>query len=464
MTPPVGGSARGLRRPRRLLNSQAYQTLIDDYERSSLDYYTEVSESWSIGNSTVGHGANSVQQDTTGSPGVLLSTPGSGLPHYPTRGDIVSGLVYTEGTPGVILNGKDGNNFYAAVVDDANNDLVFWERNGGTYTKIYEKNISTTISDTTWYEAEVEWAPGDNFDLTVYNWDTSTESRGSKVAFATHNFTPFTDGSGNLANGFGWFNVVNSPTIDADYARLQTQVEIAFLVNSESDIRTTGGSRWYGRPVMAEKSNGDWIACYRDASDHGTYDDSEIHIIFSTDSGASWTADDTYTDGSSVSGFPYSISGESVSIGYPFVAPNDDILVHVSTQGTGGAITGTHQLRSTDGGATWTDEGQVSISGTTNDDQYYAQDHAYNPDTGELVTIFYRDGDGLRWATSTDNGSSWTDEGLIRDTSSTESGLEVGIEYIGNDTYVCLNRGNNGETFLIRSTDGGVDVVISDRY
>jgi len=77
-----------------------------------------------------------------------------------------------------------------------------------------------------------------------------------------------------------------------------------FSVISQSTLWTgTGSTDWLGRPVLLDDGS-KWIVIYRQGAQHAYDAASVFHIRFSTDQGATWTAEDTYIGGGAVAGAP----------------------------------------------------------------------------------------------------------------------------------------------------------------
>lgn len=219
---------------------------------------------------------------------------------------------------------------------------------------------------------------------------------------------------------------------------------------------------------MEKLSNGNTILAYEEASSHPDNTDDQIHLRFSEDNGATWTAEDTDLDGNPVSvGFP---PGATLSDDYGpggtyiWQAPNDDIWLHCwkvdySTQDCQGA----YRCKSTDGGLTWGAWSQLEISGQTAAENLktefeeahffeysgdiYATCRVYGPSPwGDVKAIFIK---------STDNGTSWT---KVSDMSTYDDGThEMAMEYLGNDNILVIARdSSNVKTFIMTSDDFGL--------
>lgn len=230
------------------------------------------------------------------------------------------------------------------------------------------------------------------------------------------------------------------------------------------DSRTTLASQsgqWFGRASTVVRS-GVVVLAYYESSHHGT-NDGELHIRFSTDYGASWSAEDTFTNGGAVTGFPMNPpdKGAAEDAGEPklYLCPNGDLLIHMWRVDYGVTANGTYQSRSTDGGATWSTPAVIDFSGIADDAKVFATDDhfVYNSVIYAGVRI-YQDAAGTSIKSaivkSEDNGTTWTHIADISDfTTDTE---EFGMEYIGDNTIVAIFRDlPHTTTYKSTSTDLG---------
>lgn len=221
-------------------------------------------------------------------------------------------------------------------------------------------------------------------------------------------------------------------------------------VASSSTIGSGGADDWWGRASIKRRSSDDALvlAYYRSTSHSANGGD--LHIRFSDDHGATWTAEDTKLGGGSVSGFPMnppSLSGvQDAGEPWLYVCPNGDLLLHMWKVDYGGSNAGSWQSRSTDGGDTWSTPTQISWTGThslsstntfqTDDDfvfdrTIYAGVRTYD---GASYTDCF-----MSLVKSTDNGVTWDFVSNITGPSETAC-IEVGLTYVGNSTIVAMLR------------------------
>jgi len=219
---------------------------------------------------------------------------------------------------------------------------------------------------------------------------------------------------------------------------------------SQTDLYTTSGAKdWLGWPYLFEAPNGNWIMTYRAGTEHGDSDATAVcHIRFSDDEGATWTAEDTKLGGGAVTGFPMGIHVGSTSIGSGVYipCPNGDILAHIYEWGSG-----TYQWRSSDNGETWTDEGIINTDNKIvaiddykidGTDIYISVNYAF-PLTDPWINRLYK---------SSDNGATWAALGVME-----TDGDEVGFVIAPNGDFVAIMRDPDVlTTYTYRSTDKGV--------
>ncbi|GAH59962.1 unnamed protein product, partial [marine sediment metagenome] len=87
--------------------------------------------------------------------------------------------------------------------------------------------------------------------------------------------------------------------------RFYEDIDTFSVTSRVSKTSLITGARSYGMPYLCDILNGTWAMVYRDSAAMPDGDpDSRTRIRFSEDEGVSWTADDTFTDGNPVVGFP----------------------------------------------------------------------------------------------------------------------------------------------------------------
>jgi hypothetical protein len=236
---------------------------------------------------------------------------------------------------------------------------------------------------------------------------------------------------------------------------------ISVTVNSTTSV-SPSSSLWYGRASLEQLPTGVWVLCYYKATGHST-NDGALHIRFSDDYGVTWSAEDKYTDGSSITNFPMNptvSAGQDAGEPWLIQAPNGDLLLHMWRVDYGVSAGGTYQSRSTDGGLTWSTPAAIDFLSNSNDslifmtDDHFIFDDVIYAGARQYQTTALSTCKNL-FVKSTDNGVSWT---WVTDiTSFSDNTEEVGLEYIGGTTIIAILRDMAYlKTFKAVSTDMGV--------
>jgi hypothetical protein len=211
----------------------------------------------------------------------------------------------------------------------------------------------------------------------------------------------------------------------------------------------TAPADWLGRPVLLD-ADGVWICTYMSIPSHGPDVTAQIFIRFSTDEGATWTAANTFTNGSPVTGFPLNetVGTKALIESTMIKAPNGDLLIHAYERAGGGSS----QWRSTDGGATWAHEGIINSDTTLvfSDDAKTVGGTIYavvRLDPGsDFVHPHY-----LAIYTSDDDGETWT---KLSDVEAVLDCNEAGLLHVGGDVFhVYVKDSLNLNTYRYVSTD-----------
>lgn len=264
-----------------------------------------------------------------------------------------------------------------------------------------------------------------------------------------------------LADGGHWWYLPFSRTV--------TVGPPTVTVGSSATIASATG-QWFGRaavkvipPVSSDPNvNGVVILVYKESTAH-QYNDGALHIRFSDNYGVTWSDEDKTLTGTSVTGFPMNppdcVAGEDAGEGWLYIAPNSDLLLHMWRVNYGVTANGTYQSRSTDGGETWSTPAAVDFTGIADDAKVFAtdDDFVYNgviyagarvydnatPSNSKNILI-----------KSDDNGTTWD---YVSDISNfTTDTIEVGLEYLGNNTILAILRDmNNTYTYKATSMDMG---------
>lgn len=239
-----------------------------------------------------------------------------------------------------------------------------------------------------------------------------------------------------------------------------------YSVNVDSTaIVATDSPNWYGRASMKVVS-GVVVLVYKKSSAHAV-NDGALHIKFSNDYGATWTAEDTKIGGGAVSGFPMNPStlsaGEDAGEPWLMIAPNGDLVLHMWRVDYSVTTNGTYQSISSDGGATWGTSTAIDFGGIVDDSVVFSTDDDFV--TGGVIYAGARvyttkssdDPTQSILIKSTDNGATWSKVSVIMDTNEGGTGAEeVGLEYLGNNTIIAVLRDHpHTHTYQRISTDLG---------
>lgn len=208
----------------------------------------------------------------------------------------------------------------------------------------------------------------------------------------------------------------------------------------------TAPDDWLGRPVLCNDGT-KWSMIYKVGANHTPAAGDAFVIRFSEDEGATWTDVNTFTDGNPVSGFPLQ-KDNGISDAIILQAPNGDLLV----QGYAHTQIGTYQWRSTNGGASWTDEGVIDDG-----DEILVGGQDYVVVGSDIYIVYQLIKFDLTtvvpsvWKSS-DNGATWAKVGNIEINCG-----ESGIAYLGGTSLLVVMRDNNAlATYQSRSDDMGV--------
>ncbi|MEX1195702.1 MAG: sialidase family protein [Dehalococcoidia bacterium] len=208
-------------------------------------------------------------------------------------------------------------------------------------------------------------------------------------------------------------------------------------------------------PTIITDGAGNWVVAWHSNGDGGTTsNDIEIRTARSTNNGATWTPV-AFLNIATEPGFidccddstPSMATSNGVWVAAWLTSPighGDDIFV----------------ARSTDAGATWTD--QINL---TNNDGAGAPPRLASDGAGNWVIVWMSDGD-IHFVRSVDNGVTWTAEALLNNNAANDPTLDrlprVATDGGGNWVTVWQSAGSLGGTIgsdldilIARSSDGG---------
>ena len=270
----------------------------------------------------------------------------------------------------------------------------------------------------------------------------------------------------NLPSGLG--GGLNPPdtSIPSGVASVSIQRDRVFAAYNPSNPNYQA----YLRTSMKELADGTWVCIYANSAGHGDTRYSQLMIQFSDDYGETWSGENKYLDGNSVSGFPLypptarpSLDAEGAGEPWLMVMPNGDLICTMWKVDYGSSYGGTYQSRSIDGGKTWSTPTYIDFVGIGNDDDIFMTDDDFVKDgvvysAARLHVNSSESTPESLLMKSSDNGVTWTYVSHISHYNVNPT-LEVGIEYVGNDTIVAHGRGLSGGCTsgrLMISTDMGL--------
>lgn len=270
--------------------------------------------------------------------------------------------------------------------------------------------------------------------------------------------------------------VYNVALSDADRtsmeAYLSTKYNVPFSLGAEPYTVTVNNMvtireaisdpNWYARPSV-KVVNGVVVLLYRGGNGH-IGSDGGLHIKFSSDYGITWTNEDKYVDGLSVTNFPMTPANDVTQEGELILCPNGDLLLHMFAGQYGITAHGTHQSRSTDGGKTWSVSEPMNISGIADVSFVYAiEDSFVYNNVIYIGTRIWQDATCAVGKSallkSPDNGVTWQ---WISDISTfAQNTNEVGLEYLGNNKIIAVLRTSSSPLVLVSNDMGATWEITS---
>ena len=245
--------------------------------------------------------------------------------------------------------------------------------------------------------------------------------------------------------------------------------EVTVTVESTTTLvtGTINGKDWHGRASMVVRPDGVVVLFYRSGSAHAV-NDGALHVRFSDDYGATWTAEDTTLGGSPVTNFPMNptpiSAGEDAGEPWAIIAPSGDILLFMWRADYFVTQNGTYMARSTDGGETWTTaSGHIiwewfdATDGThkrtmCTDDGFVVGTDIYI--TGRIHTTISMAQANHCLFKSTDDGATWERVSyLMRNTEGNGGAWESGIERVGATGMVAMLRDTKAQNSYQRVSD-----------
>ena len=248
------------------------------------------------------------------------------------------------------------------------------------------------------------------------------------------------------------------------------------IADLEVKVLASEPGRYFGRCALQELRDGTWFLVYHESGHHWKYEPRKpkpilsgvLHARFSADHGTTWSEEDRCLDGSPVDGFPAFPPGAEPDSGdyepgepWAYLAPNGDLVVHsLKDNFNTRQWDGTWQMRSSDGGKTWTQLERIDFLGIKRDEFIWAIDDHFILDgviymgAREIPMPEFWKGMRNLLVKSADNGQTWHFVSYVTQRKGITS--EQGLEYLGNGTILCvLNSIDKRHTWLTRSHDMG---------
>jgi len=202
-------------------------TLIDNFEddpdgiygssETTADYYSGSPSVFDRTTTNVTEGSQALKHDGTSGIAAMYSQPGDGLNNYPSEGDTVEWIHYTDSAvvAGPMVAASAGVDGYLYDLHPGANDIQIWRFDNGSVRKIGSTSQSISSGAFFWCEGRVPSSLDDTLTLEMYNIDTADNSRGSLINSATAN------DSNHVGQGVGWGVVSTGDGTFADRLRVQ---------------------------------------------------------------------------------------------------------------------------------------------------------------------------------------------------------------------------------------------------
>lgn len=387
--------------------------------------------------------------------------------YYPSTVEV--GVNMTLRTPVGVVVFKDSDNWVLAFTRrvGAFFSVALWKCVAGAVTVI-SVGVTTTYSA----GAVLKLAPAADFQTWTVTYDNVVRVNAAAITdfaptgtwyaglFTTHNPNDTT------IIGFDDFlaeRIGESPPFEFAPAVIGATATLnATAVIRESSVEPD----WFGRPVTEVLSNGTVVMIYYRSTAHTGQGFGALHISFSDDYGDTWTAEDTDLSGDPVTGFPMNPPDAAANedAAEPYLIQLDDGTLIVTMWRVNFSVPsyqGTYQSRSTDGGLTWTTPERVTISGVPNDTNCFIHcDHFILGGVVYATVETKSPAEKMSLISSDDDCVTWT---LVSDILTATT--EAGIEYVGDDTIVCVMRTENQKhTYLKRSVTLGATWGATNEY
>lgn len=290
--------------------------------------------------------------------------------------------------------------------------------------------------------------------------------------------------TGTISELIGYASILTTANVNLVGQNQSSWFKIPYMT-AVSTKTITNVTKYDLEASVIRLANGNLLASYTEAPNAPASftQGAVLHVRFSSDNGATWSAEDTYLDSTPVTGFPMSPPGATGSQGagepFLYIAPNGDLLIHTwlsdySTSPSGQS--GSFQARCTDGiGKVWSAMSQITFANfpggyTHNNNYIFSTDDYFTNGDGKIYAAsrMLQAGNAAssgvvkqQFISSPDNGTTWNYVSDISSYTSAVGGangtIEVGLAYIGGTTIVAVLRGQIGDSngYMSVSTDMG---------
>lgn len=175
-------------------------TTIDSFERSTLDYYSGTTGSYTTDNTRATDGTRSLYGQPTTTEDQLYSNPGDGLDYYPQAGDTIEWAMYIPSDGAKTFFGVQGTPDDAYGFEFGQYGVWIFYNEAGSPTEINWYDISGSDHYDAWTYHTLEWLYDSTNDEVTLNY-TITDGAGTTFLDSTDTVSAYVQTSGGI--GFG---------------------------------------------------------------------------------------------------------------------------------------------------------------------------------------------------------------------------------------------------------------------
>lgn len=212
----------------------------------------------------------------------------------------------------------------------------------------------------------------------------------------------------------------------------------ALSVGASTQVLANTGVHFLATSLVKHTSSGKWVACYREGATHTSFD-GNIKMIYSLNSGSTWSAPATVLTNS---GATYDLRDPGL------VQLANGWLVMTMFERHSGLDTSAYSSISTDGGVTWSARALIATP-------MVLSSPAVQLSNGSLIQLTYLNGNTHAYI-STNNGASWSYLSTLL-TGGASTTYTEGYLMLSGSTLVAIVRNNtdNWSTKRLTSNDNG---------